>query len=399
MPPISISIYLDPNRSITEVQEFVLNNAFGGRFKPLYRWDPRKISPNFEFVEQNDHLKCSVYKTNSLDIPAITFGSSKESSLGGYFLLRAFHSDSKFPIVHFMLPEIKTEKDRLALKWSELEPSLKVQVVYYEYEEKKTLYVNIEASQGLWGTRHQWFDAMCSVLKEQAASELLKADWESDASLIETLENQAKEFSDIELKNYNFKDAREIVWDAARKIKEKFSINDNSSYVSPELNRETNRPADVLVFKLGKFPAHPIQISDEAWTALAWHECFSWGSPELLTNRTISYWANYKDERKFLKLIKYPKIGWKGTWPAIVETITKRPETPEMIHELLGFVADPNWPGSDIAFNHLYKMGSRAIPFIDEGILEAKRINDDGWAAVLLDIKDGIMGNEKTDEN
>ncbi|MBA7692281.1 hypothetical protein ES703_100844 [subsurface metagenome] len=173
-------------------------------------------------------------------------------------------------------------------------------------------------------------------------------------------------------------------------IQEKFSSDEKSVFTTPDLKRRPEHPVDPPVFRLGKLPEEPLMFSDEDWIALAWYECFDWYSPERIKERTISYWVNHESEEKFLETIRYPNLGWKGTWPAIIETITKRPETPKMINQLLGWIADPNWPGSDIAWNHLHKLGKRALPFIEESILKARDCGDDWWEEILEDIKENI---------
>jgi hypothetical protein len=61
-----------------------------------------------------------------------------------------------------------------------------------------------------------------------------------------------------------------------------------------------------------------------------------------------------------------------------------------MIHQLLGWIADPNWPGAGIAWEHIYKLGKRIIPYIDEAILKAKECDDDWWEEILRDLKEDI---------
>lgn len=195
----------------------------------------------------------------------------------------------------------------------------------------------------------------------------------------------------------DFIDVRENIWNSARMIQEKFSDNDKSVFTTPDLKRRPEHPADLPFFKLGKLPEEPLMFSDEEWIALAWYECFDRYSPDRIQERTISYWADHESEEKFLETITYPKLGWKGTWPAIIETITKRPETHEMINQLLGWIADPNWPGFGIAWNHLYKIGKRALPSIDESIIRAKDSGDDWWEELLNDLKKDIIEKHGND--
>ena len=188
-----------------------------------------------------------------------------------------------------------------------------------------------------------------------------------------------------DLKNKNYQELR---------IQEKFEISEYCAITTPDLERKPHRPFDMPVYHLGEIPENPIVFPDEAWVAICWYECFGWNAPENINERTITYWANHPSEELFLKTIRYPKLGWKGTWPAIIETIKKRPETPEMIHQLLGWVADPNWPGAGQAWEHIYKMGKRALPYIEESILRAKDCDDDWWEEILEDLKEDIIESD-----
>ena len=173
-------------------------------------------------------------------------------------------------------------------------------------------------------------------------------------------------------------------------IQKKFSSDENSIIISPDLEKRPYRAVDMPLYYLKKLPETPVMFSDDAWIALAWYECFDWNSPDAIKKRTISFWANHPNEEKFIETITYPKLGWKGTWPAIIETITRRPETSRMIEQLLGWIADPNWPGWDIAWNHLLKLGKRAVPYIDDAIIEAKECGDDWWEDILRNLKEDI---------
>ncbi|TFF99359.1 MAG: DUF5071 domain-containing protein, partial [Promethearchaeota archaeon] len=314
----------------------------------------------------------------------------KKEVLGGSFLLRDYQKDKEYHVVDFMQPELRYDAGNLVLDWSTVDPSIKVQVHYSEWKKTKTFYVNLDISQGLWGMRHKWLNAMHSVLKEQSKSDILAEEWREDLELIDNLKEQAEVFSQIEQKELNFQEVRENLWNTARMIQAKFSSDENSTIISPDLGKKTYRAVDMPVYYLKKLPETPIIFSDDAWTAIAWYECFGWYSPDAIKSRTMTYWANHPNEDKFIETITYPKLGWKGTWPAIIETITKRPESPRMIHQLLGWIADPNWPGFDIAWNHIYKLGKRAIPYIDEAIIKAKECDDDWWEGLLREVKDDI---------
>ena len=138
------------------------------------------------------------------------------------------------------------------------------------------------------------------------------------------------------------------------------------------------------------------EIPDDYWYKLAWHECFDWDAPEQLQNRVINYWVNNEDDETFLDVISIGAIGWKGTWPTVVEIMTKRPETPKMIERLCSFTADINWPGAREAWEHLIiVVGMRAIPIIDETIAWAKE-NGDDWCEDLDWLKEAIL--EKYEE-
>ena len=52
--------------------------------------------------------------------------------------------------------------------------------------------------------------------------------------------------------------------------------------------------------------------------------------------------------------------------------------TQRRIHQLLGWIADPNWHGEFIAYNHIYKLGIRAKLYIYETIIKIKEC-DDVW--------------------
>ena len=62
-----------------------------------------------------------------------------------------------------------------------------------------------------------------------------------------------------------------------------------------------------------------------------------------------------------------------------------------MIQELLGWIADPNWPGAGEAWEHIHKMGKRAIPYIDDAIVKAKECEDDWWEEILKDLKEDLI--------
>lgn len=392
MPNIHISIHLDTKHHINDVRKFILEECFEECFTPLYCFHPNKVGPDYELLDYHKRLRASVLKKDIAFPKVIKFGESYDKDiLAGSFKLKNIQKTIEYPVVHFLQPELKEEGGKLVLDWSKLDPSLKIQVHYNEWKDTKTFYVGIDVSQGLWGMRHKWLDAMHSILKEQSESDVLAEDWKDDSKIINHLREQTEIFSEIELHEHNFIDIRENIWNSARLIQEKFSSNEQSVFTTPDLERKPPRPADLPVFHLGKLPEKPILFPDKAWVAIAWYECFGWHSPEVIKKRTILYWTNHPSEKKFIDTISYPKLGWKGTWPAIIETITKRPETSKMIHQLLGWIADPNWPGSDIAWSHIYKLGNRAIPYIDEAIVEAKECDDDWWEEILNDLKKDII--------
>ena len=140
-------------------------------------------------------------------------------------------------------------------------------------------------------------------------------------------------------------------------------------------------------------------IPDDYWYKLAWHECFDWDAPEQLQNRVINYWANNEDDETFLDVISIGAIGWKGTWPTVVEIMTKRPETDKIIERLCSFTADINWPGAGEAYEHLLNVvGIRAIPVIEKKMVWAKEHGDDWWEDLEW-LRDDIVekyNNEKT---
>ncbi|MFX0071262.1 MAG: DUF5071 domain-containing protein [Candidatus Hermodarchaeota archaeon] len=392
MPNIHISIDLDPKHSIENVRKFVLEECFENCFIPLYYYHPNELGPDVNLLDYDKRIKASILK-KGISLPKnIIFGEKyNKDVLAGSFLLRNIENNLDYPIVAFMQPELKEQVGKLVLDWSMLDPSLKVQVHYSEWKDTKNFYVGIDVSQGLWGMRHKWLNAMHSVLREQSESDVLVDEWLKDIEIFDHLKEQADIFSYIEQKEFDFEKIRKNIWNTARNIQNKFSSNENSILISPDLGRKPSRPVDIPVYYLKKLPETPIMFPDSAWIAIAWYECFGWYSPDTIKNRTISYWANHPSEEKFMETITYPKLGWKGTWPAIIETITKRPETPRMIHQLLSWIADPNWPGAGIAWNHIYKLGKRVIPYIDEAIVTAKECDDDWWEEILRDLKEDIV--------
>jgi hypothetical protein len=76
-------------------------------------------------------------------------------------------------------------------------------------------------------------------------------------------------------------------------------------------------------------------------------------------------------------------------WDALVEVLTRRPASPEVIRELLGWVADPNWPGAGRAWSHLVTaVGREALPHIEMLVQMA----DPAWAENLRELAREIEG-------
>jgi len=398
--PIDITIHLDTHNKFEDVRKFILREALKGVFQPIYEWKPNQTLQPFDGESLDTDLKATtidvaLYKDLNFQslIKEREKGFHQNLTLCGSYNVKT-NDNKSIDIFNFLLPTIGEEDNKLILKFRSLDPALMVDLVYYEdeYSPEPVFYVSIKASQGLWGNRHKWLGGMLEIIEEQLNDEDLSKEWEQDKRLIKDLKEWSEKIKILESETYLLEDARQKVWDVARGIREKFSESENATYISPRISQRLDRPADLATFRLGKLPDHVGNIPEDYWYKLAWNECFDWYAPEQLKDRVMSYWSTHGDDGTFLDIISIGSIGWKGSWPAIVETITKRPETPRMIECLCSFTADINWPGAGEACEHLYNVvGMRAIPIIDEKIAWAKKTNDDWWEETLGYIKSDIL--------
>jgi len=398
--PIDISIHLDTRHKFEDVQKFIFGEALNGIFQPIYEWKPNQTLQPFDGEKLDTDFKVTtidveLYKDRNFQsvIKEREKGFYQNLTLCGSYKVNT-NDNKNSDIFNFLLPTIGEEDNKLILDFRTLDPALRVDLVYYEdeFSPEPVFYVSIKASQGLWGNRHKWLRGMLEIIEEQVNDEDLSKEWEKDIRFIEDLKEWSEKIKIFERESFLLEDARQKVWDLARGIREKFSESEYATYISPKISPRIDRPADLATFRRGKLPEHVGNIPEDYWIKLAWNECFDWNAPEQLQNRVISYWSTHGDDETFQDIISIGSIGWKGSWPAIVETITKRPETPRMIERLCSFTADINWPGAGEAWEHLYNVvGMRAIPIIDEKIAWAKKTKDDWWEETLRYIKSDIL--------
>jgi hypothetical protein len=393
--PIDIAIHLDTKHKVSEVWDFLLEDAFKGYFQPLYTRKINKPLPE----EPIEHEKLSreyhaSFLEKNLNFHLDQLPTTPKCICGAFKV--STNTNNSLHFIHFLLPEVKIKDGNLHLEWTKLDPALTLDVHRHEFSSTTTFYVSIAASHGLWGTRHQWLKGMLNILEIQKSDNELKESWLEDIYFLEELEGAYENMKKVELETLQLDFIRELIWDNARKLIKKFSSNEKAVYVTPTVKTKIRQPVDIQVLTLNKLPKHPLSIPEDIWTKLAWHETLSWYAPEPLKERTMSYWSKHPNEDEFLDMIRLQKLGWKGTWPAIVEIITRRPETPKMIGELVKWIADPNWPGAGEAMNHLYTVvGQRAIPIIDEYIEMAKNCGDDWWEEILEDLKEDIIDKNR----
>lgn len=388
--PIAITIHLDLHYKFEEVQKYILEYALKDVFQPIYQVKhDQKLEP-FESEELDKHLRVTtidVEKYNSIKFePKVEIyknqkGCQKTLRLAGAFKINTIASKS-INIFNFLMPTIGEKGGQLTLEFMDLDPALFVNLVYYESEFSKepVFYVVLNASQGLWGNRHKWLEGIIEIIETQLKDDVLAKEWESDKKVIEELKEWSRKIKQQETKYLLLEETRQKVWNTARGIREKFSEDENAIYISPKISPRIDRQFDMKVYRKGKLPRDVGNIPEDYWYKLAWHECFDWYAPEVLKNRAISYWSNHGDDEEFLNVISIGAIGWKGTWPTVVDIMTKRPETREMIERICSFTADINWPGAGKAYEHLLNVvGMRAIPILEENIALAKEQGDEWW--------------------
>ncbi len=389
MDSIELTIHIDTKHSVEEVWDYLLYEAFGEDFHPMYL---SSLGNQRESIhsEQINHPLHATY-LDELPEPAFSHTdlASDHVQLCGAFRIKLSGEEKHF--MHFLLPELGDEDGIPVLEWNYPDPAITLLVSIHEYDSGPIFYTTLSVSHGLWGTRHNWIESMLNVLKRQG---------QTDGTVIESLVNDLRDnlpiIKDFETRILAQARVQDRIWNAARTIIERFSSGAESSFVSPTIATDAPSPYDLQTYVPGRLSDEPLSIPQKTWNQIAWHETLTWGAPEVIQNRTIQYWSQHHSDKEFLEMIRLTNLGWKATWPAIVRIISMRPETPLMISELLARIADPNWPGAAEAMVALSNIDKeKTLPIIDESIRIAQRNGDEWWEEILTDLKSDIIAGHR----
>lgn len=376
MSPIEMKVHLDKRYKPQEILNFLIDEGFNGRFIPLFTGKVDDFAP---FESTNELLKAAV----------ITDLSSLPNFIVRDTIYGAFSVDlngNNTAISRVNRPRIiQDSSGSLRLNWSEIQPAMIIEIHTHSFPGEYIYYVDVTVSHGLWGTRHRWLKALLKVLEKQASAESTKSLWEVDKNFFSDLKNEFEAMKKLETETVDFQEIRDSMWETMSSLCNKFASDGQMVYISPDFRkRSTTVPVDISTCCADQPSSNPLKIPDSAWRSSAWLDCFSANSPDVLQERTIKYWTACEDEKAFLKMVEESERGGKDTWDCIVEIMIKRPESEAILNKLINWQADPNWPGSLAARDHLVNnVGLRAVPHIKKSIKLAKEIGDDWWAENL----------------
>lgn len=379
MNPIEMKVHLDSRYKPSEITNFLIGEGFNGRFIPLFT-DKMKEFASFESTDE--FLKAAVIG----DLTSVP-ENIKSDTIYGAFSIDV--KDNKIPVSRINRPRIiQNSSGALQLNWSEIQPAIVIDIHTHSFPGEYIFYVDLIISHGLWGTRHFWLKALLDVFETQASAENTKSLWQKDEAFLVSLRENFETMKTLETETVNFQEIRDSIWNTMSSLCNKFSSDGQTVYISPDFRRKsTILPVDISTCCSDQPAANPLNIPEEAWRASAWLDCLSANSPDILQKRTVKYWTSIEDEEAFLQLVEQSERGGKDTWDCIVEIMIKRPESEAILNKLIGWQADPNWPGSLAARAHLLNnIGLRAVPQIKQSIKLAKEIGDDWWAENLEEL-------------
>ena len=376
MDPIEIKVHLNPGYKSSEIMNYFLQQGFDGRFIPLFTQHTNEFAA-YEYTDE------SVKGVTIKDREKIPYNVQGDTIFGAFLL---DHNQEEMIISRFNLPIIiQKSKDLLSLSWSQIEPVLKIDINSQSFPGERIFYVDVTISHGLWGSRHKWLEAMLRILEKQKSANKGKSDWVNGEVLLNNIRTDFKEMKKLEKETLNLSEIRDCIWKTMTVLCNKYSREGQTIHVTPRYKSGYEKiPMDLSSFKPRCIPEKPIKIPGSAWTDSVMLECLAYSSPEALKERIKRYWIDIDNEKEFMKLVEKSVAGPKDTWESIVEIMTKRRETPDIINKLLSWMADPNWPGYGTAREHLVNfIGSRGIPYIKNSISLARTVYDEWWAENL----------------
>jgi hypothetical protein len=359
-----IFAFLDPQFTIEDFyNEFI--KATDNILKPYHLDDAQSFDADLEcyFLDESktQPLQLQIYRKD-------------HDSTTSYFAVKVPSIEKSLWITQFINREWSSgDKSGISVWNKQNLPALKLQMSHYAGPRDPSFTVQMQFGLGVIGLRTCVFEAQLKVIEEDL--ELNGADSELEKYKSDLLKN-FKEIQSFENSNTEiFHELEKKLQEQCLQVLKKFAKGPEFLVVDQRIQSpvETLPKKNTPQLKSWSRPSRRSLELDE------WAKRISWRG--LKRERAIRLLISRKQDEGYAEeLMRACLRNGKGSWPGLVEVLSAQPISFESQKRIITFVADPNWPGAELAQQTILQNRAEFDRALRASLQNAIDCQDEWWA-------------------